>query len=205
MHKTVRAYAVGSAGHAAVWQGNGPAAVAFAGGSWPVGRVDLDLSGLSQYRAHLAPWGCAARADFQSGVTWAQVRELAATPALDVVGEVLTAVIVARCNAARAAGGAGAEDVRERLGDGFVGGETVPAFADVVAEALGVPVLDGREQAEPAVVDGPHFRTIGGPAHIGRVGDDAPSRALAAADATRSCEIRWCARISRRMRLRPTR
>ena len=92
---------------------------------------------------------------------------------MEVVGEVLAAVIVAQFDAAGGIGGARAEDVGERLSDRFVSGEAIAAFADVVAEALGVPMLDGREQPQPALIDGPHFRAIGGPAHVGRVGGDA--------------------------------
>ena len=68
--------------------------------------------------------------------------------ALEVVGEVLAAVIVAQFDAAGGIGGAGAEDVGERLRDRLVGGEAIAALADVVTEALGVPVLDGREQPQ---------------------------------------------------------
>ena len=56
--------------------------------------------------------------------------------ALEVVGEILAAVIVAEFDAAGGPGGARAEDAGDGLGDGFVGGEAVAAFADVVAEAL---------------------------------------------------------------------
>lgn len=96
-----------------------------------------------------------------------------ATLALEVVGEVLAAVIVAQLDAAGRIGAAGAEDVGERLGDRLVSSETITALADVMTETLGIPVFDGGKQTQPAIVDGPHFRAIGGPAHVGRVGGDA--------------------------------
>ena len=74
-----------------------------------------------------------------------------------------------------AAGGVGraAEDAAEGLGEGFPGGEAVAGFADVPAEAYAVPVLDEVEEPDPAVVGGPDFGAVGGPAEIGGVGDDA--------------------------------
>ena len=82
-------------------------------------------------------------------------------------------MIVAEFDAAGERGGAGAEDARDGRGDGFVGGEAVAALADVGAEALGVPVFEGREPPQPAVGGGPDFRAVGGPAHVGRGGGDA--------------------------------
>ena len=59
------------------------------------------------------------------------------------------------------------------LGERLPGGEAVAGFADVPAEAFAVPVFDEVEEPDPAVLDGPDFGAVGGPAHIGRVGDDA--------------------------------
>ena len=42
-----------------------------------------------------------------------------------------------------------------------------------MAEALGIPVFERGEAPQPAVVGGPDFRTVGGPAHVGCVGDNA--------------------------------
>jgi len=42
-----------------------------------------------------------------------------------------------------------------------------------MAETLVVPVFDGREEPQPAVVHGPDFGVGGGPAHVGGVGGDA--------------------------------
>lgn len=92
--------------------------------------------------------------------------------ALEVVGEVLAAVLLASRMAQFDAPGdvrpARAEEAGDRLGDRLIGGEAIPAFADMVAEALGVPVFEDAEQPQPAVVGGPHFCAIGGPAHMGR-------------------------------------
>ena len=68
---------------------------------------------------------------------------------LEVLGEVLAAVVVAQLEAAGGVGQAGAEDSVHRLGEGFVGGEAVAALADVVTEQLAVPVLDGGEHPQP--------------------------------------------------------
>ena len=54
--------------------------------------------------------------------------------ALEVVGEVLAAVIVTQLDAACRVGAGGAEDALHRLGDRLVGGEAVAVFANVVAE-----------------------------------------------------------------------
>lgn len=78
-----------------------------------------------------------------------------------------------RMNAAGRVGGARTEDARDGLGDGFVGGEAIAAFADVMAETLGVPMFDGREEPQPAVIHSPDFRAVGGPAHVGGVGGGA--------------------------------
>jgi hypothetical protein len=93
--------------------------------------------------------------------------------ALEVVGEILAAVIVAQFDALGGLGRGGAEDPRNGLGDRLVGGEAVANFADMVPEALGIPVFERGEAPQPAVRGGLDFRTVDGPAHVGRVGDDA--------------------------------
>ena len=42
----------------------------------------------------------------------------------------------------------------------------------MVPKALGIPVLEGGEAPQPAVLGGPDFCAVGGPAHIGCIGDD---------------------------------
>ena len=100
-------------------------------------------------------------------------KAVVAALALEVVGEILAAVIVAQFDAAGGLRRGRAEDARDGLGDRFVGGEAVADFADMVAEALGIPVFERGEAPQPAVVGGPDFRTVGGPAHVGCVGDNA--------------------------------
>jgi hypothetical protein len=108
-----------------------------------------------------------------------------ATLPLEVVGEVLAAVVVAEFDAAGDIGEGGTEDAHQCLGDRFVGGEAVAAFADMVAEQLAVPVLDGGEHPQAVVLAGPHLRPVGRPAHVGRVGADASVVRLGGAAAAR--------------------
>jgi hypothetical protein len=53
--------------------------------------------------------------------------------ALEVIGEVLAAVVVSEFDAARDPCGAGAEDALQGLGDGLVGGEAISQFANVMS------------------------------------------------------------------------
>ena len=66
--------------------------------------------------------------------------------ALKPVGEILTAVIVMQFDCTGGVSGIGAEDTGDCLGNRFVGGKTVAVFSDVVAETLGVPLLNGGKQ-----------------------------------------------------------
>ena len=91
---------------------------------------------------------------------------VAAAGGWEVVGEVLGAVVVAQLDAAGGAGHAAA-GAGEGLGQGFPGGEAVADFADGPAETFAVPVLDEVAEPDPAVVAGPDFGPVGGPAQIG--------------------------------------
>jgi len=61
---------------------------------------------------------------------------------------------------------------REALRHRLQGGEAVAALADVMADDLGVEVVDGREHPAHALVGGEHARAIGAPHHVGGVGGD---------------------------------
>ena len=56
--------------------------------------------------------------------------------------------------------------------DRLEGRETVADLAHVPSHTLGIPVVDGREGPDPAVVDGQHPRAIGTPHDVGRRGDN---------------------------------
>jgi hypothetical protein len=99
---------------------------------------------------------------------------MAAALVVEAIGEVLAAMIVAQFDAASNVSPRRAEDAGDSRGNGLIGREAIPTRADVVTEALAVPVLDGTEQLQPAVVRRPHLRAIGGPAHARGMGDDAP-------------------------------
>jgi hypothetical protein len=91
-----------------------------------------------------------------------------AARAREVVVAMLGVVIVAQFDAVSGADAPRAEAGRERPGDGRFGGEAVAAFAGGVAEALDGPLLDGREQPQPGVVDGRPCCAVAGPARIRR-------------------------------------
>ena len=83
---------------------------------------------------------------------------------LEVVGEVLGAVVVAQLDAARGTGEAWdtAEGVGDGLGQRLPGGEAVADFADVPAQAFAVPMFDEVEEPDPAILGGPDFGAVGG-------------------------------------------
>ena len=96
----------------------------------------------------------------------------AAGVGLEAVGEILGAGVVAQLDAAGGVRDA-VEGVGEGLGEGFPGGAAVAGFADVPAQAFAVPGFDEVEEPDPAVLDGPDFGAVGGPAQIGRGSGDA--------------------------------
>ena len=89
-------------------------------------------------------------------------------PELDLVGEVVRQILGAVIHPARPAPRAAPAAVEPYSparphGDRLQGGEAVAALADMPADTLGVPMLDGGEDPAPAVVHREHPNAIGAP------------------------------------------
>ena len=65
-------------------------------------------------------------------------------------------------------------------GDRLQGGEAVAALADMPADTLGVPMLDGGEDPAPAVVHREHPNAIGAPHEVRGMSDDLTVMGIAA-------------------------
>lgn len=124
---------------------------------------------------------------------------------LEVVGEVLGAMIHAQRQATGHLRGDRAVEAREPLSDGLQRREPVALLRHMDAHALAVPVLDGREDPHPAVVEGDGTGAVGAPEDIGGVGGDGSLWAEGSAGEWRDGESRPCSRLRRSTRLRATR
>jgi len=91
---------------------------------------------------------------------------------LEVVGEGLGAVIHPQGQAAGHLRGDRAVEAREPLSEGFQRREPVALLRHRDAHALAVPVLDGREDPHPAVVDSDGAGAVRPPEDMGGVGGD---------------------------------
>ena len=105
-------------------------------------------------------------------------------PELDLVGEVvrqiLGAVIHPQGQPPSRAGRGRAIQPGKPHGDRLQGGEAVAALADMPADTLGVPMLDGGEDPAPAVVHREHPNAIGAPHEVRGMSDDLTVMGIAA-------------------------
>jgi len=125
--------------------------------------------------------------------------------ASEVAGDVLRPVVGADREAACGIGGDPAEALGERLADRLQRGEAAAVDRDVVADDLGVEVIEGGEDPNrpsssvcTMLASVPHS-TSGASVRM------VPSWSLAGRGGRRYGESSWLSRISRSTRLRPTR
>ena len=105
-------------------------------------------------------------------------------PELDLVGEVvrqiLGAVIHPQSQSSSRAGRGRAIQPGKSHGDRLQGGDAIAALADMPADTLGVPMLDGGEDPAPAVVHREHPNAVGAPHEVRGMSDDLTVMGIAA-------------------------